>query len=58
MGLSKKSEQSIRTRISAIYREKALIAMMHHVRGSVLMHQAQVLTRTEMDRVLFKPLMK
>lgn len=58
MGLSKKSEQNIRSRISAIYREKALIAMMHHVRGDVLMHQAQILTRVEMDRVLLKPLMK
>lgn len=58
MGLSKKREQNIRSRISAIYREKALIAMMCHVRGNILMHQAQVLTRTEMDRVLLKPLMK
>ncbi len=42
MGVSRVNEDKIRLRIAAIYNEKALISLMHHVRGNVLMHQAQV----------------
>lgn len=50
-----KQEHRIRARIKEIYNQKGLIAMMCCVRGDILISNAQVLTRSEMDRVILAP---